>query len=401
MRDGETFRGREMFSMIKSEAERELDYAVSLRRYFHSHPELSRGEAGTQARIIEELSKIGIKCEKIAETGVICSVSGTKKGKTIVLRADIDALPIEEKSDKPYRSQNPGRMHACGHDVHAASLVTALKILFRHREQLCGTVVAVFQPGEEDGYGGVLCAADERVKRADRVFGLHVAPDLPAGTVAAVSGPIMASVDMYRIEVTGRQSHISQPQNGVDAALIAAEILISLKNIPSGLSDPRESVLVGIGSIHAGTSYNIIAGSAYLDGTIRAFNEKERAKAKANLEKIARLTAEKYGGEAKVVYDGPSPAVINDEGVTEDVCRAARELFGTERVVTEREKSYGGDDFSFFQQAAPGTYALIGSSDKSRPETCVPVHNERFDVDESALVTGAALYAGVALDYLR
>ena len=385
---------------ILSQAESLSDYTVSLRRHFHAPPELSRAEFATRSKIIEELTRFGIDCAPIAGTGVIAAIRGEGEGRTLVLRADIDALPITEENTVPYKSRNDGVMHACGHDMHAASLVAAARMINLRRDGFSGTAYLVFQPGEEDGYGGVLCAADERVRSADRVFGIHVAPDLEVGRIAAVPGAIMASVDMYRIEIEGRQSHISRPHLGVDAALIAAEILTSVKAIQAGMTNPWDAVLVGIGSIHAGTSYNILAGSAYLEGTVRAFSEESRERAKRALENIVHLTAEKYGGSARVVYDGPSPAVVNDREFTERVQRVASELLGDDKVVTEREKSYGGDDFSFFQTAAPGTYAIVGSGDPGNPATCVPVHNSHFDADERALTAASALYTAVAMDYL-
>ena len=373
---------------------------AALRREFHEHPELSLEEHRTAARIEEELDKLGVSHRRVGETGVWATIRGEKPGdKAIALRADIDALPIEETNDVGYRSRTAGVMHACGHDAHAACLLGAARLLAQNRAAFGGEVRLIFQPGEEIGKGAKPFIEAGVLEGAGRVFGLHTAAEVPSGTVGLKPGLNNAGVDFFRITVKGKSAHVSQPQLGVDALYIASQIVVAVQGIVTRTYSPVEPVIVGIGKMRAGTTYNAIAAEAVLEGTTRTVSHESRARVRGQIEQLARETAAVYGGEVDLFWDDFASPLINDAAVSREAARAA-ETVGL-RVITDRALSLSGDNFAEYLLACPGAYAYLGTGAAAKPGTCNPPHNGNFDIDEDALKLGAGLYAAYAMQYLN
>jgi amidohydrolase len=338
----------------------------------------------------------------VAGTGVYAEIKGEKEGnRTIVLRADIDALQVTEEHVCPYQSQTPGKMHACGHDAHAASLLGAAKILCEHRDLFGGTVRLTFQPGEEIGYGARIIVDEGYIDGADRTFGVHMASNVQAGQVVLMAGPNNASVDWFRITVHGKTAHVSTPEQGIDAVYIASQIVVATQALITRCTNPMENVLVGIGKLEAGTAYNIVAPEARMEGTIRVMTPELRKQTKERLEQLAKLTAQIYGGTAEVEWKDFTSPLINDEASAKEAQKTANALFGEENVITKRTPALGGDDFAEYILRVPGVYAYVGSANPEFPETTVAHHDSHFDVDEKALEVASSLYAGYAVDFLN
>lgn len=374
---------------------------VKVRRYLHMHPELSAKEYETQKFIESELDKLNLPHKRIAKTGVYTKINGTGEGKTIVLRADIDALPITEVRDIPYKSQNEGVMHACGHDAQSASLLRALSILVKHTDLFPGTIIATFQPGEEIGYGARIIVDEGDIDGADRTFGIHMASDLPAGSIGIRNGANNASVDQFKILVHGHGCHIAQPHRGADAAFAACSIAVQSQTIIPRRINPIESALIGIGHVQAGTTYNVVAGEALLEGTVRAFNQQVREQILKELEQLARNTAEQYGCTAEFINKDNTSPLINDEEAWKEAVDTAVSLFGRQHVITNRPLSMSGDDMAEYIKKVSGVYVYAGSRNESRPETCVNHHDDHFDIDEDALRVAEAMYTIYPVDYLN
>ena len=376
----------------------EQAYLTALRRDFHRQPELSLKEFRTAARIEEELDRFGIPHTRVGETGVLGTLRGTGTGAGIVvLRADMDALPIQETGGAEYCSRTPGVMHACGHDVHTACLLGAAKLLAEHRAAFGGEIRFVFQPAEEIGQGAKPFVEAGVLDGADRVFGLHVAPDLAIGTVGLKPGLNNAAVDHFRILVHGKSAHVAAPQLGVDALYIASQTVVALQALVTRLTSPVEPVIIGVGKLHAGTTYNALAGSAVLEGTTRTISQESRERVRAQIQKTAQNIAEIYGGTAELQWEDFASPLINDQQVCLEAAGIVEELWGDGNVITDRKLSLGGDDFAEYLFHVPGAYAYLGTGNPALPNTVISNHNGNFDVDEDALVIGAGLYAGFAL----
>jgi len=400
-----TARESKLFEEIKSDH----NYIVDLRRHFHKHPEIAKEEFNTALKIEEELDKIGLAHQRVGETGVYAEIKGTGAGKsaggntakTIVLRADIDALPIQETHICEYVSQTPGKMHACGHDSHTAALLGAARILNNHKDLFSGTIRLTFQSGEEIGYGARIFIDNGFLDDADRTFGIHSASNLPAGKVAVVPGPNNASVDWFKITINGYPAHVSTPQLGADAVYIASQIVISTQAIVTRRTSPMENVLVGIGTIKAGDTYNIVAQKAELEGTIRAFSPEVRERTKELLIDISKQTAQMFGGIAEVEFKDFTSSLINDEAATSEVQNTAVRIFGDNKVVKVRTPSLSGDDFAEYILKVPGCYAYFGTANPAKEGTSAAHHDSKFDIDEDALIQAVSLYTFYVLDYLN
>ena len=381
------------------------DCVVSLRRWFHQHPELAKEEFETQKTIEQELEKLGIAHRRVAGTGVCAVIEGTAPARgekrCIVLRADIDALPVTQENAPAYKSLTPGKMHACGHDGHNASLIGAARVLSANRDRFSGKVIFTWQPGEEIGYGGRLIVDSGVIDEAGRSFGVHMAPNVPVGSVVLMPGPNNASVDWFRIRIHGLGAHVSTPEQGVDAAYIASQIVVAAQALITRRTSPMDNVLIGIGKITAGTAYNIVAQEAELEGTIRVMTPELRKATKARLEALAKQTAALYGGTAEVEWADFTSPLINDAQAAAEAQQTAAALFGKEHVITSRLPSLGGDDFAEYILRVPGVYAYIGSANPANPDTCVAQHNSHFDIDEHALTVATALYTCYTADYLN
>ncbi|MBQ9663929.1 MAG: amidohydrolase [Oscillospiraceae bacterium] len=381
------------------------DYVVALRRWYHQHPEVAREEFKTAERIEQELDAIGIPHRRVAVTGVYAELEGTRPcegpARCIVLRADIDALPVTEENGVEYQSLCPGKMHACGHDAHNAALVGAARILSRNRDLFSGKVIFTWQPGEEVGYGARPIIDGGNIDEAQRSFGIHMASNVPVGSVVLMPGPNNASVDWFRIRVHGLGAHVSVPQRGVDAAYIASQIVVSAQALVTRRTSPMDNVLIGIGKIVAGTAYNVVAQEAELEGTIRVFSPEIRRDTKARLEFLAKQTAEMYGGTAELEWNDNTSALINDPAATAEAQKTAFSLLGQDHVITRRQPDLGGDDFAEYIIRVPGCYAYVGSGNPANPNTQVAHHNALFDIDEDALTVAAALYTCYTVEYLN
>ena len=389
-----------MSNLVK-DVEALKNYLIETRREFHQNPELSLKEFRTASRIEEELTKFGIKHSRVGETGVLGILKGDKPSdKVLLLRADIDALPINEVGDVEYISKNPGVMHACGHDAHTTCLLAAAKILSEKKSEIAGEVRLVFQPAEEIGKGTQPFIEANVLEGVDRVFGLHCAPDLPLGTVGLTPKLNNAAVDHFTISVKGVSSHVSLPHKGVDALYVASEIVVAVQALRTRLNSPLEPMIIGIGKFNAGTTYNALAANAVLEGTTRTISKESRAKIKTEINRCVKNIAEIYGATATVEWEGFTGPVINDPEVCEEVAALVDETFGKGHVVKDREVSLGGDNFADFIEEKKGAYAYLGTSSDTKPCTKLPLHSDSFDLDEEAMLKGTWLHVAYALWFL-
>ena len=389
-----------MSNLVK-DVEALKNYLIETRREFHQNPELSLKEFRTASRIEEELTKFGIKHSRVGETGVLGILKGDKPSdKVLLLRADIDALPINEVGDVEYISKNPGVMHACGHDAHTTCLLAAAKILSEKKNEIAGEVRFVFQPAEEIGKGTQPFIEANVLEGVDRVFGLHCAPDLPLGTVGLTPKLNNAAVDHFTISVKGVSSHVSLPHKGVDALYVASEIVVAVQALRTRLNSPLEPMIIGIGKFNAGTTYNALAANAVLEGTTRTISKESRAKIKTEINRCVKNIAEIYGATATVEWEGFTGPVINDPEVCEEVAALVDETFGKGHVVKDREISLGGDNFADFIEEKKGAYAYLGTSSDTKPSTKLPLHSDSFDLDEEAILKGTWLHVAYALWFL-
>lgn len=390
--------------LILAQARELKEEMVAARRHLHQHPELSDREFETAVFIERHLDEYEIPHTRIGDTGVVGVIRGLKgDGDAIALRADIDALPITEKSDASYVSENKGVMHACGHDAHTACLLAAARILQSNRDLFCGKVRLFFQPAEETGGAPRRFVENGAIEGVSSIFGLHCAPDLPVGVIGLKPGLNNAAVDRFRIEIQGKSSHASSPHLGVDALYIACQTTVALQAIVSRLSSPIEPLLIGVGKMASGTIYNAVAADAFLEGTTRTVNQEARLFIRQEIEKIAGECALSFGGTAKASFTEITSALINDPEVNALATRTAVSLFGKDNVISNRALSLNGDDYAEFMvpTGLKGCYAYLGTGNPEFPLTLHNVHSCDFDIDEDAMVCGAAMYAGYALDALN
>ncbi|SES28411.1 M20 metallopeptidase family protein [Salisediminibacterium halotolerans] len=379
------------------------DRIVALRREFHQYPEVSTEEAETSKRIQAELDRLGIFYQTgFADTGVLAVIEGAHPGKTVALRADIDALPIEEKNQHTFVSKVPGKMHACGHDAHTAMLLGAGAVLAEKKAELAGTVLLVFQPAEENAPVG---GADQMIADGvfdeyppDAVFAQHCWPDLPVGQIGVRPGAMMGNSDRFTITIRGRSGHASMPHQTADAIVIANQVISALQTIVSRNADPLKSAVVTIGKIDGGSRYNVIAEHVTLEGTVRTYDEAMRALIKSKMTDLAEGIAQSMDGSAEVDYLDGYPATMNDpfwSGVVKDT---AETVLG-DGAAPEIEPSMGGEDFGKFLLEYPGVYFWLGTAIASR-DVQKPLHDPEFDIDEKALAIGAEMMTQVAVNAL-
>lgn len=381
---------------IMEEVLRLRDELIALRRDIHRHPELGWQETRTQALICAQMDALEIPYEKVCGTGVIAVLEGGAPGPVIGLRADMDALPITEKGACAYASENPGVMHACGHDCHVAMLLTAARVLKAHQSELCGTLKLIFQPAEELIEGGRAMCELPQLADLDRVFGAHIWVDLPVGTFSVEPGPRMASADNIYLTVKGKGAHGAQPHNAVDAIVAACHVVSALQTVVSRNTTPLEPVVVTIGTIEGGTSSNIIANEVRLAGTVRSFSPAVRDATEKRLEQVACTAAQTFGASCDFTYRRCTPATINEPASTEIARQAVETLFGAQTLV-HLEKTTGGEDFAWFLEHVPGCYFFIGARNEAAGK-CNPLHHDCFDIDEQALVNGTAALVQIGLN---
>ncbi|MFL2105543.1 amidohydrolase [Desemzia sp. FAM 23991] len=386
---------------IKEEILQGADEVIALRRFFHQHPEPSLKEFETIKRIKEELDKLGIPHESVGETGAIGTITGGKgPGKTILLRADIDALELDDAKDKPYKSLKPGLHHACGHDGHASALLGAAKILKNHEADFKGTIKLAFQQAEEIGAGARQFVKGGFVDGVDQVFGIHVSSGTPIGKIDITSGASNASCDIFKIKVHGKSSHVGKPHLGKDALLAAAAITVELQSIVAREVDPLDQAVVAVGVLNAGTRYNIVANEASLEGTVRTFSHETRQFVLEAVERVAREVAKAHRTTIEFEnYDAAAP-LINDPIAAKRAERVAAGIVGVENIITDSPKSMGADDFADYLAVAQGVYAFVGTRNPDDPDTCYGHHHENFDIDERGLAIATELHVNYALDFL-
>jgi amidohydrolase len=370
---------------------------VALRRQIHQQPELGFKEQITAARIASKLTEWGISHQTgIAETGIVATIQGRKNStrlRTLAIRADMDALPIQEANDVPYKSQHPGVMHACGHDGHTSIALMTAYYLSQHRDDFAGTVKIIFQPAEE-GPGGAKPMIEAGVLKnpdVDAIVGLHLWNNLPLGTIGVRSGALMAAVERFNLTIQGKGGHGAMPHQTVDSIVLASQIVTALQTIVSRNVNPIDSAVVTVGQFNAGTAKNIIADTASLAGTVRYFNPNLAEFFHQRIEGIVAGICAAYGATYELDYIKFYPPVINDEKITELVRSVAVDLVETPLGVVPECQTMGGEDMSFFLQQVPGCYFFVGSANPDR-SLAYPHHHPRFDFDETALATGVEMF---------
>jgi len=368
--------------MVMKEFLKYKEEIVRLRRDFHMHPELGFEEERTSKNVEKYLREIGIKTKRIAKTGVIGDINNGSSS-TIALRADMDALPIQEENNVPYKSRIPGKMHACGHDAHTAMLLVSSKILY-HRE-LPVNIRLIFQPAEEGLNGAARMVEEGALEGVDKIIGMHVWADLPSKVIAISPGPIMASVDRFKIVIEGKGGHGAAPHQAQDPIVCASSIIQSLQTIVSRNVAPLESAVVTVGKIQGGTAFNIIPEIVEMEGTVRTFSEEIHSLVESRIKDIVKNQSMALGCRGEVIYEKMNYATVNDETLAGIGWKVASQI--TE--VVEQKKTMGGEDFSEYARIIPGLFAYLGVRNEEKG-IVYPHHNPRFDVDEDALPYGTA-----------
>ncbi len=383
---------------IRKETEQIRNYVVNLRKHFHQNPELSLEEWETSKRIKRELEEMEVPFIEMAGTGVIGLLG--QGDPVIALRADMDALKIQEQTDVGYKSCTPGVMHACGHDAHTAALLGAARILKAHEAELSCTVKLIFQPAEEICRGAKMVMDAGYLDHVSQIFGLHVFADIPVGAVNIVPGPRMAESDLFTITIRGRQGHAGKPQQCIDATVTAAATIMNLQQIVSRETNPIDSAVVNIGHLECGTVRNVVAGSAVMEGTVRTFSRAEGKRIAAAVRRVAMGTAAAYHATADVEYVlSAHPAVDNDPEVTEIAYEGARKVF-EESAFIDVPKMMLGEDFSVYQQRIPGAFAFIGAGNEEMGRA-YPNHHEKFNIDERAVTNSVMMYLAYVQEFVN
>jgi amidohydrolase len=376
---------------------------VADRRHLHQHPEIGFHEFETARFIAERLHGLGFDEVRtgIGKTGVVGILHGSKPGKVVALRADMDALPIDEENDVEYKSLNPGLMHACGHDAHVSMMLGAARVLAGKRDEIPGTVKIIFQPAEE-GLGGALAMIADGVLEnptPDAIFGLHIWNETPSGVVQLRDSIAMVASDGFKIEITGKGGHGAQPHTTIDPIAIGTEIVMALQTIISRNIDPILAGVVTIGSFHAGNAGNVIPSTASLSGTLRSVTIEQRAEIRRRVDQIVRGVAQSMRAEIEITYTWGTPATINTPAMAAIVRETAIELVGPDRV-QESPLKVVSEDMSEFLNRVPGCYYFVGSQNPDKGFIWGH-HHARFDIDEDAMAVGVGTLAGSALRYLQ
>lgn len=382
-------------------------YTQSLRRDFHMHPELGFREIRTGGIVAKELESLGLEVTKgVGQTGVVGLLEGAKPGPTLLLRFDMDALPIIEDTGADYASQTSGVMHACGHDGHTAIGLTVAKILHAHRDQLAGTIKFCFQPSEEGNNGEEIGGAEMMMRdgvldspKVDMTLSLHLWNEKPLGWVHVAKGPVMAGAEQFKIKLIGKGGHGAVPNATVDPIIAATQIVSAAQSIVSRNVGPLETAVVSFTMLHSGTAFNVIPQEAILEGTIRTFDSKVREKVLERFDKIVRGVASAMGCEVEMTVKRLTPALVNADEVAESVQQSARRVLPDADHDNTPYLTMGAEDMAYMQEKVPGCYFFVGSANKERG-LHYGHHHPKFDFDEEALVRGAALMASAAADIL-
>ncbi|WP_314319197.1 amidohydrolase [Fusobacterium pseudoperiodonticum] len=388
---------------IKEKAENIKDYIIEMRRHFHQNPELSLEEFETTKKIVNELEKMSIEVSTFKDglTGCIGTIKGAKEGKTLLLRADIDALSVHEKTNLEFASRVDGKMHACGHDCHAAMLLGVAKILSEMKDKFSGNIKLFFQAAEEIGLGAKLSIEQGVMDNVDACYGVHVTPRFESPKINMQYGERMAATDVFKLTVEGTSSHGSSPHLGHDAIVASAAIITALQTIVSRINNPLKPAVVTIGTIKGGQRFNIIANEVIMEGNVRTFDEIFRKEIETHIREIAESVAKAHSCTAKLEYRYGTGVVLNkDKNLVDIAQNAVKKLYGEDSLV-EMEKITGGEDFSLLMEKAPGIFGYIGTRNTKVPGSEKINHHECFTVDEDALIRGTAVAVQFALDYLN
>ena len=375
------------------------DLVIKMRRDLHRIPETAYTEKKTSAYVIDYLKSLGLEVQtEIAQYGAVGLLKTDGPGPTLMIRADMDALPLKEDTGLDFASEHDGAMHACGHDAHMAMVLGAATVLTRIKNELTGNIKFLFQPAEE-GPGGakpMVAAGVMENPKVDYSIGCHVWPDIPEGTIGVRSGPFLAAMDRFDLKIIGRGGHGAMPHLSTDALEVGTQVVNALQRIASRQTDPLEPTVVTVGTFHAGTAFNIIPGEAVLSGTTRTFNPETWKTWEARLEKVVRGVCESMGVDFELKYSQGYPVTINDESAAEVVRRCAEKVVGEDRVVVP-QKTMGGEDFAFYLQKSKGCFFALGVG----REGAAPIHNPKFDFNEDVLLPGMETHCQVGRALLK
>lgn len=385
---------------IKEAIKKYSNELTDIRRKLHSEPELSWQEEKTTEFICQYLEQLGIAHRRTEPTGVIATIEGKKSGKTVALRGDMDALSVEElNKELSYVSKEEGKMHACGHDAHTAMLLIAAKVLQEMKDELPGNVRLIFQPAEEVAEGAKAMVKQGAVDEVDNIFGIHIWSQMPTGKISCTPGPSFASADLFKVTFKGKGGHGAIPHDCIDTAIVASSFVMNVQTVVSRTIDAQHPAVLTIGKMIVGTRFNVIAENAVIEGTVRCFDPQTRDHIEKQLQHYADHVASLYGATAKVEYTRGTQAVINDKYSADLVQKVAATAFGEESLFSEKP-TMGGEDFSFYLDEVPGSFALVGSGNPEK-DTQWAHHHGKFNIDEDALAIGAELYAQYAWVYLN
>jgi amidohydrolase len=388
---------------IRTLSKKHFPKLVKLRREFHQNPELGYGEFKTSERVATELRKLGIRVKTgVAKTGVVGVLAGKKKGKTVALRADMDALPIKEQTNLPFKSRIDGLMHACGHDAHMACVIGAAMILSELKDDLPGNVKFIFQPSEESPPGGAKPMIVEGVlenPKVSGIFGLHCDSAIPVGKIGIKEGPFMAQADSFDITIKGVSAHGARPHDGIDAIVVASQAIQVLQTIVSRKIDPLQPVVISLGKIQGGTKRNIICSEVRLEGTARSLTKDVAQRIPRLIEAMLSGVAKSSGASFELDYRKGYPVLINHPQATDLARSTISRLFGSQVIFEIKKPLMGAEDFAFFLQKVPGSFLRLGIRNPKK-KAVYPWHHPQFTVDEDAIGIGASLLAGLAFDFL-
>jgi amidohydrolase len=378
------------------------DEVIGIRRYLHRIPEPGFKEIKTSEYILSKLEEYGVNnVKRMAVTGVVANITPGIVKKTIMLRADMDGLPVREENDIDYRSKNEGWMHACGHDGHMAIMLGVINVLSRNVKRLKGNIKFVFQPSEENPPGGAIKMIQEGVLKnpgVNAAIGLHIWNNLPCGIVGIRKGPLMASVDQFKIKILGKAAHGAMPHLGVDPVVVASQVINALQIIISRELDPIDNAVLTIGKINGGSAYNIIADEVEMAGTVRVLKPGLNMIIREKIEKILKNVTSAMNAKYDLEYGDMYPVTINDKKITELVRRAAEKTVGKTKI-TEAEKTMGGEDMAFYLREVPGCYFFLGSSNNNKGINS-PHHSSTFNFDEDCMIKGIEILIRTIIEYL-
>ena len=393
---------------VRDDVDEILPGVVADRRHLHEHPELGFEEFETARFVAERLASLGVEDirTEVNVTGVTGLITGTGSGpggdRCVLVRADMDALPIQEENDVEYRSQNDGKMHACGHDAHTAMLLGVARVLMDRRDQFAGTVKVLFQPSEEAGEGGAKGMIEQGVledPHVDACLGLHVSSGLPTGRIEVMNGPKSAAADEFEITIQGQGGHGAYPHKSVDPVAVGAQIVVAMQTLVSRETDPIDRAVVSVCAFHSGEAFNVIPDTATLGGTVRTFDAETRDRMEARIRALAGGIAESMRASVSIRYRRGYPSVVNDPEMSDIVRAAAREAVGEDNL-GEAKPGMGAEDFSYFALERPSCFFNVGTGSPDKDSEW-PHHHPRFDLDEDGMAAGIATMATAVVKYLN